>query len=194
MSGGQGRKVAGTTVPNGGGKGPDEPRRMPRSITRRGRWMPPPPSIHEERAMPSRAARICDCGHRIASGTLCPCEERRSKERKARHDAKRPSSSERGYDGKWAKERAAYLAVHTRCVRCNAPSTVVDHIVPHRGDRQLFWSRSNWQPLCTPCHSRAKQAEERRQQPGGGLRLGVTVGDRRVINRANFSRFGDFQK
>ena len=31
---------------------------------------------------------------------------------------------------------------------------VVDHLVPHRGDRLLFWDASNWQSLCESCHNR----------------------------------------
>ncbi|MEG0049160.1 MAG: HNH endonuclease signature motif containing protein [Clostridia bacterium] len=31
-------------------------------------------------------------------------------------------------------------------------ATVVDHIVPHRGDGELFWHKENWQPLCKDCH------------------------------------------
>jgi 5-methylcytosine-specific restriction endonuclease McrA len=38
----------------------------------------------------------------------------------------------------------------------------VDHITPHRGDLKLFWQRSNWQALCTPCHSGRKQSQEKR--------------------------------
>ncbi|MFT0862576.1 HNH endonuclease signature motif containing protein [Ancylobacter sp. G4_0304] len=105
--------------------------------------------------MPVRAPRICGCGHKVASG-LCACE--------ARAEANRPTARARGYDSKWDRERVAYLAAHPSCRRCGAPSKVVDHIVPHRGDRKLFWSRSNWQPLCTPCHSRAKQAQEKRAE------------------------------
>ena len=30
---------------------------------------------------------------------------------------------------------------------------VVDHIVPHRGDKELFWDKNNWQALCFSCHS-----------------------------------------
>ena len=43
-----------------------------------------------------------------------------------------------------------------------SPARVVDHIRPHRGDVELFWDRSNWQPLCKPCHDRVKQSEEAR--------------------------------
>lgn len=111
--------------------------------------------------MPVRAPRICGCGYRIASGERCPCERRR----KAEADARRPTARERGYDSKWDTERAAYLKAHPKCVRCPAPAAVVDHIVPHKGDRKLFWSRSNWQPLCGACHNRWKQSQERRATP-----------------------------
>jgi 5-methylcytosine-specific restriction protein A len=33
-------------------------------------------------------------------------------------------------------------------------ATVVDHVIPHKGDYQLFWSRSNWQALCTYHHNK----------------------------------------
>ncbi|MBK9704528.1 MAG: HNH endonuclease [Betaproteobacteria bacterium] len=45
-------------------------------------------------------------------------------------------------------------------------ASVVDHVVPHRGDQALFWDVGNWQPLCKPCHDGAKQSLER----GGKLR------------------------
>ena len=79
----------------------------------------------------------------------------------------RPSAAKRGYDRQWRKARRAYLARHPLCVRCKATgrtvtASEVDHIVPHRGDRKLFWDLTNWQPLCKSCHSRHKQREERR--------------------------------
>lgn len=40
-------------------------------------------------------------------------------------------------------------------------ASVCDHIVPHRGDRGLFFDRSNLQCLCKTCHDGRKQAEER---------------------------------
>jgi len=45
--------------------------------------------------------------------------------------------------------------------KCNAPATVVDHIIPHRGDEALFNDRNNLQSLCAPCHNRRKQRLER---------------------------------
>lgn len=114
--------------------------------------------------MPIRAPRICGCGYKIASGQQCSCERRRAAERKARAEANRPTARERGYDTKWDRERAAYLAANPRCAHpgCTTASSVVDHKIPHRGDRKLFWSRSNWQPLCATHHNRSKQAQEKR--------------------------------
>lgn len=114
--------------------------------------------------MPTRSPRICGCGHRVSSGDQCPCERQRSAERKARHDAARPTARQRGYDTKWDRERAAYLKAHAVCVRCGKPATVVNHKVAHKGDKRLFWSRSNWEPVCKPCHDGPIQSEEKRGQ------------------------------
>lgn len=112
--------------------------------------------------MPRRAPRICSCGQVVPSGAICPCQAKRAAERKARFDKTRPNSSARGYDRSWEKARKLFLRRHPHCARCNAPANVVDHKTPHRGDQAIFWDRSRWQPLCTSCHSGAKQREERR--------------------------------
>ncbi|MBX9759363.1 MAG: HNH endonuclease [Beijerinckiaceae bacterium] len=112
--------------------------------------------------MPVKAPRICGCGFRIASGNRCPCEERQASARKAAFDRTRPSARERGYTSEWEKESKAFLQVNPTCRRCGQPAKLVDHIQAHKGSPGLFWNRSNWQPMCTPCHSRAKQAEEKR--------------------------------
>ena len=77
----------------------------------------------------------------------------------------RKSARERGYDSRWRKARAQYLAAHRLCAVCLAQgvttaAAVVDHIRPHRGDMNLFWDRSNWQPLCRRCHDSVKRLEE----------------------------------
>lgn len=108
--------------------------------------------------MPWSAPKHCPNGHPPYTGKSCPlCRPAQ----RAAADKRRPSARERGYTSKWQAARAAFLAVHRYCVRCSAPATVVDHIVPHRGDDRLFWDRANWQPMCASCHSSAKQSEER---------------------------------
>ena len=72
-------------------------------------------------------------------------------------DRLRGSADARGYNAEWRRARLAFLKRHPLCVECQkegklTPATVVDHIIPHRGDRKLFWDQSNWQPLCKECH------------------------------------------
>ncbi len=84
------------------------------------------------------------------------------------YDSTRKSASERGYNGRWRKAREGFLASNPFCKRCldegiYEPATVVDHIIPHKGDNKLFWDRNNWQPLCKSCHDRKTATED-----GGG--------------------------
>nr|WP_082540005.1 HNH endonuclease signature motif containing protein [Bosea sp. Leaf344] len=111
----------------------------------------------------SRPARICACGNRVPRGIPCRCQREATRLRVARHDRRRPQARERGYDHEWRKARIEYLATRPNCAMpgCDATATTVDHIIPHRGDRALFWNCANWQPLCTHCHNSAKQRLER---------------------------------
>ena len=65
---------------------------------------------------------------------------------KAELERQRPSAARRGYGPRWRRARRRFLARHPLCVACGAagrlePATVVDHVVPHRGDPVLFWDR-----------------------------------------------------
>jgi 5-methylcytosine-specific restriction protein A len=82
------------------------------------------------------------------------------------------TAAQRGYDSKWRRARDSYLRAYPLCVMCRAEgrataARVVDHIQPHRGDMALFWRRDNWQPLCRPCHSSTKQAQEAKAKRSG---------------------------
>jgi len=81
-----------------------------------------------------------------------------------RIDRTRESSTKRGYGYKWKKARDGFLKHNPLCVQClreglTVAAGVVDHIVPHKGDMNLFWDRSNWQALCAPCHNRKSAME-----------------------------------
>jgi len=78
------------------------------------------------------------------------------------------------YDHRWHKASKAFLDKNPFCAYCLEMgrvkiATCVDHIVPHRGDENLFWDESNWQGLCDYCHNSVKSREERR-----GYRIGCT--------------------
>lgn len=78
------------------------------------------------------------------------------------------SPSDRGYDHEWRKARAEWLREHRLCTHCedegiftdcSSGGGVVDHRIPHRGDKALFWDRGNWQTLCKTHHDRKTAAE-----------------------------------
>lgn len=94
---------------------------------------------------------------------------RQEQERQA--DRRRGSARERGYDHHWDKAAKAHLDEHPLCAYCAAgafgqaattEAVLVDHFVPHRGNREIFWFRPWWVSSCTPCHSGPKQALEAR--------------------------------
>lgn len=104
------------------------------------------------------------------AGAARPLAEQKRIYRKT-HDEERGSARERGYDHHWAKTRAGWFRSHPLCVACEANGRVaagvyLDHIVPHRGDKALFWDRHNWQGLCTDCHLRVKALIEGRYWRG----------------------------
>lgn len=84
---------------------------------------------------------------------------------------------------RWRKARLAHLQCEPLCRLCRQRGVlndgslkatgepqpdlrrrflVVDHVVPHRGDLDLFWDRTNWQTLCPDHHDIVKQREELR--------------------------------
>ena len=75
------------------------------------------------------------------------------------------SSNDIGYNYCWRKFRESWLRKHPLCVRCEAEgkvveATVLDHVIPHRGDQTLFWKAGNHQGLCQSCHSRKTALED----------------------------------
>lgn len=71
----------------------------------------------------------------------------------------RPTAAQRGYGSRWQKASKGYLDSHPLCAECErhgrtTAATVVDHVIPHKGDQSLFWDSDNWQPLCGTCHNR----------------------------------------
>jgi len=66
---------------------------------------------------------------------------------------------------RWKKRSAAQLREHPLCARCASKgrvtvAKVADHIVPHKGDWNLF-CLGELQSLCKNCHVSGKQSEER---------------------------------
>lgn len=90
------------------------------------------------------------------------CEPHRLAQRKA-NDQHRPNARARGYDARWQRTRAAYLAAHPLCAHCGKPGQHVDHIDGGGPLAPNGHDPTNLQTLCAPCHSRKTNAHD-----GGG--------------------------
>lgn len=81
------------------------------------------------------------------------------------YDQNRPSAAKRGYGRQWRNARDGFLRKHPLCVECQksgqiVAATVVDHIKAHKGNKDLFWDRDNWQPLCKKHHDQKTVRED----------------------------------
>ena len=93
------------------------------------------------------------------------CCDKHRKQRAKEADQGRESAHQRGYTSRWEKARKTFLDRNPLCVHCEAEgvvmeATIVDHIVPHKRDWQLFWDKNNWQPLCKKHHDRKTATED----------------------------------
>lgn len=109
-----------------------------------------------------RAKSICNapsCGRLIDAPGYCAKHAHIPSEYQKQKDKLRGNANERGYSSQWRKARLGYLAKHPLCVICQdngriVAGNVVDHVIPHKGEKSLFWDSANWQTLCKPCHDR----------------------------------------
>lgn len=93
---------------------------------------------------------------------------RPSAERRRERDAERRSLKPwRSWYGLavWKAIRERQLDAEPLCRRCKAKgfdvlATVVNHVIPHRGDWERFIS-GPFESLCKPCHDGEVQAEEK---------------------------------
>lgn len=129
--------------------------------------------------MPTRAPRPCaqpGCSALVERGH-CPDHERTSRAQSTAYDARRGSSSERGYGARWQRLRLRILRRDLyQCQECKRQGRLtlagarkgdahVDHIVPKsRGGTD---DPANLETLCRSCHSRKTATED------GGFGRGV---------------------
>jgi 5-methylcytosine-specific restriction enzyme A len=107
--------------------------------------------------MPKKPCATPGCPALVDSGR---CDAHRAKHY-ATQGEERGSAHQRGYDVRWQKARRAFLGQFPLC--CDpfkvhgpviVPAVVVDHWIPHRGNREIFWDTSKWRGLCASCNGR----------------------------------------
>lgn len=96
-------------------------------------------------------------------------------------ERRRLSGPGRGYDWRWKKLRAKYLAEHPVCeCGCGRPARVVDHKKPHGGDPALLYAWDNLEAMTKPCHDRKTAARDggfgNPVKPAGPITYTVTSG------------------
>ena len=113
--------------------------------------------------MPSLPKRYCcvpGCGEFAEKNSgRCP-RHARAEYRRVRKDSDDLYKTKR-----WGAMRADQLRREPLCRACLAEgkveaATECDHIVPHKGDRNLFFDAKNLQSLCKKCHSIKTAAED----------------------------------
>jgi len=87
----------------------------------------------------------------------------------------------------WKRLRLALLEREPLCRMCAATghttaATVADHVIPHRGDLELFF-HGELQPLCATHHDGAKKRQEARGELIGGDTDGVPLDQSHHWNR-----------
>lgn len=92
----------------------------------------------------------------------------------------RRSAHERGYTAAWRRARNKFLMSNPLCVYCKGDgrveiATVVNHVIPHKGDQALFWDESNWAAVCKPHHDSTIAREEYRGVRIGGDETGQPI-------------------
>jgi 5-methylcytosine-specific restriction protein A len=102
------------------------------------------------------------------------CEKHRAQDRKA-EESRRGSANSRGYGSRWRVARKRFLELNPLCAECNrvgrlTAATIVDHIVPHKGDISLFWDMDNREAICKSHHDQKTASQD------GGF------GNRRAVN------------
>ena len=66
---------------------------------------------------------------------------------------------------RWKALRLYHLGTEPICRLCKkadriTPAAVVDHVITHKGNVDLFFDDTNLQSLCKPCHDGTKQHSE----------------------------------
>ena len=97
----------------------------------------------------------------LTAARRCPDH---TKIKAAEYAGRRNKSWQHLYGARWRRERKAFLASNPLCAGCARQgritvATIVDHIIPHKGDLQAFWDKANRQGLCENCHN-VKTASE----------------------------------
>lgn len=107
--------------------------------------------------MPNRSMPMCHipgCPNKADHSSLCLNHQ---KQRNKDIDNHRDPKTRELYDYRWQRNRKMFLNANPLCAECFKDgeirkAEVVDHIISHHGDQDLFNDMDNWQSLCKHHH------------------------------------------
>jgi 5-methylcytosine-specific restriction protein A len=103
--------------------------------------------------MPEGAHRECShptCREYATHGGFCAAHNART----ARPEFLSADRTVNPTGARFRRLRHSFLVRHPVCNMCKREeSTILDHVIPHRGIALLFWNQRNWQGLCVHCHA-----------------------------------------
>ena len=107
---------------------------------------------------PPKACTYPGCPYYCEPNTdYCTTHRKKTRANRRKHGGFPQSDKWRG-SARFLKEREVFLRHNPICNICKiAPATVLDHVIAHKGNYDLFWDQTNWQGLCDDCH-RGKHA------------------------------------
>lgn len=113
-------------------------------------------------------------------------------------DRARGSAHSRGYDVRWSKASRIFLDRLVLCPACQTEgitcaAVVTDHVIPHKGDRVLFWKKSNWQGCCKWHHDAVKQRLESLYAAGKIDAASLVLTSPYALSLARRMRIGEFR-
>jgi len=127
----------------------------------------------------------CNKTTRNRSPSMCdPCRKKKQRKDFSKYKVRNPAEYQFYRSQRWRKLSAAHKRKEPLCRECKERGVVTaaeytDHIVPIR-EGGSKWDSSNYQSLCSPCHSRKSGEENRRRSKsksienttatGGGLK------------------------
>lgn len=121
--------------------------------------------------MKTKLCRISGCYRRAVDGMNC-CFEHSDREREFQYRRPQRRKSAEWHSlynsARWRGISKRFLVRYPYCFICGAPATVADHVIPHRGDMNLFYDEENLQPLCTRHHNAKTLRENNYHKPGRG--------------------------
>jgi 5-methylcytosine-specific restriction protein A len=128
------------------------------------------PSAPRKLLAPRKPCLKPGCNVLVGNGSYCDAHKIEKKQvevnQRIQYDKERGTSASRGYNYRWSKASKKYREDNPLCIMCEAKGIVkinncVDHKIPvNSPDDPLFWEESNWQGLCTSCHSEKTAKED----------------------------------